>query len=180
MTTSVPDPVDVHVGKRLKLRRTLLGMSQERLGELLGITFQQVQKYERGANRMGSSRLFAIGLILDTPIAWFFEDMKDAPATRGPHPGLGEDRSPFEHAPAQARGAPSNRPDALPAGRFDSRETLELVRAFHRINDTAIRRRLFELAKSLADLPGRGEEVDEAYAKRNVGEWSLPRPPRTS
>jgi transcriptional regulator with XRE-family HTH domain len=75
-----PNPIDVHVGKRLRLRRTLLGMSQERLGESLGLTFQQVQKYERGANRIGSSRLFELGQILDVPVSFFFDDM---PGTAG-------------------------------------------------------------------------------------------------
>ena len=73
-----PNPIDIHVGKRLRLRRTLLGMSQERLGELLGLTFQQVQKYERGVNRIGSSRLFELGQILDVPIAFFFDDLPEA------------------------------------------------------------------------------------------------------
>src|ERR687896_162580 len=72
-----PNPIDVHVGKRLRLRRTLLGMSQERLGELLGLTFQQVQKYERGVNRIGSSRLYELGQILDVPVSFFFDDMPE-------------------------------------------------------------------------------------------------------
>ena len=75
---SKPNPIDVHVGRRLRLRRTLLGMSQERLGELLGLTFQQVQKYERGVNRIGSSRLFELGQILDVPVSFFFDDLPDA------------------------------------------------------------------------------------------------------
>ena len=70
-----PNPIDVHVGKRLRLRRTLLGMSQERLGDLLGLTFQQIQKYERGVNRIGSSRLYELGQILDVPVSFFFDDM---------------------------------------------------------------------------------------------------------
>ena len=78
-----PNPIDVHVGKRLRLRRTLLGMSQERLGELLGLTFQQVQKYERGANRIGSSRLFELGQILDVPVSFFFDDMPRAETAAG-------------------------------------------------------------------------------------------------
>ena len=78
-----PNPIDVHVGKRLRLRRTLLGMSQERLGERLGLTFQQVQKYERGANRIGSSRLFELGQILDVPVSFFFDDMPRAETAAG-------------------------------------------------------------------------------------------------
>ena len=70
-----PNPIDVHVGSRIRLRRTLLGMSQERLGEAIGLTFQQVQKYERGANRVGSSRLFDLSPRARRPIAYFFDDM---------------------------------------------------------------------------------------------------------
>src|SRR6476469_2603494 len=73
-----PNPVDVHVGSRVRLRRTLLGMSQEKLGDALGLTFQQVQKYERGANRVGASRLYDLSRVLDVPIGFFFDDMPDA------------------------------------------------------------------------------------------------------
>src|ERR1700728_3825063 len=73
-----PSPIDVHVGARIRLRRTLLGMSQERLGEALGLTFQQVQKYERGVNRVGASRLFDLSRVLDVPISFFFDDMPDS------------------------------------------------------------------------------------------------------
>jgi transcriptional regulator with XRE-family HTH domain len=137
-----PNPIDVHVGKRLRLRRTLLGMSQERLGELLGLTFQQVQKYERGVNRIGSSRLFELGQILDVPVSFFFDDMPEGGASPpGGYavPGLAEDRAPFEH----------DAPGDLP---LDKRETLELVRAYYRIPDPAVRKRLFELTKALANL----------------------------
>ena len=73
-----PSPIDVHVGSRIRLRRTLLGMSQERLGEALGLTFQQVQKYERGVNRVGASRLFDLSRVLDVPISFFFDDLPDS------------------------------------------------------------------------------------------------------
>src|SRR3954468_18861513 len=76
-----PSPIDVHVGSRIRLRRTLLGMSQERLGEALGLTFQQVQKYERGVNRVGASRLFDLSRVLDVPISFFFDDMPDGLAS---------------------------------------------------------------------------------------------------
>jgi transcriptional regulator with XRE-family HTH domain len=138
---SKPNPIDIHVGKRLRLRRTLLGMSQEKLGELLGLTFQQVQKYERGANRIGSSRLFELGQILNVPVSFFFDDLPEATlgALSGySGPGLAEEGATFEHAD-----------DALS---LDKRETLELVRAYYRIGDPAVRKRLFELAKALANL----------------------------
>lgn len=73
--TGRPNPIDVHVGSRVRLRRTLLGMSQEKLGDAIGLTFQQVQKYERGANRIGSSRLLNLSKILDIPVSFFFNDM---------------------------------------------------------------------------------------------------------
>ena len=79
-----PNPIDVHVGSRVRLRRTLLGMSQEKLGEAIGLTFQQVQKYERGANRIGSSRLFDLARVLDVPVSYFFEDMSADTAARTP------------------------------------------------------------------------------------------------
>jgi transcriptional regulator with XRE-family HTH domain len=147
MSSEHPDPVDVHVGKRLKLRRTLMGMSQEKLGELLGVTFQQIQKYERGTNRMGSSRLFAIGRILSTPVSWFFEEMEDETVDAPDHFSLAEGRRSFCHQQA----TPS-RPAALRLTPSETREALELVRAFNRIDDPTMRRRIFELTKALADL----------------------------
>lgn len=137
-----PNPIDVHVGHRLRLRRTLLGMSQERLGELLGLTFQQIQKYERGVNRIGSSRLYRLGQILDVPVSFFFDDMAEAEAAAGGSlaaSGLAEEGTAFEF----------NDDRTLP---LDKRETLELVRAYYRIGDPAVRKRLFELTKALANL----------------------------
>src|SRR5512147_126443 len=89
MPPGVPNPVDIHVGSRVRLRRTLLGLSQEKLGEAVGLTFQQIQKYERGANRIGASRLFEFSRILDVPVSFFFDDMServtgtDGPAAAG-------------------------------------------------------------------------------------------------
>lgn len=130
---SVPNPIDVHVGRRLRLRRTLLGMSQEKLGEAVRLTFQQIQKYERGVNRIGSSRLYQLSQILDVPVSFFFDDMP--PLETGDAPGLGEGApTPFE-------------PDPMA-----KRETLELVRAYYRISDPAARKRLFQLTKAIAKL----------------------------
>ena len=136
-----PNPIDIHVGSRVRLRRTLLGMSQEKLGEAIGLTFQQVQKYERGENRIGSSRLFDLARVLDVPVAYFFEDMSADTAARTPSriKGLGE-----------AKAGPLE-PDPMV-----KRETLELVRAYYRIGDPAIRKRLFELTKSLANATEQG------------------------
>lgn len=131
-------PIDVHVGARIRLRRTLLGMSQERLGEALGLTFQQVQKYERGVNRVGASRLFDLSRVLDVPISFFFEDMPEALAAPVAHrmqaAGFAE--------PQEGFGNPAD--DAM-----SRRETLELVRAYYRITDPAVRKRVFELIKSM-------------------------------
>src|SRR3954464_4710551 len=91
-----PNPVDVHVGSRVRLRRTLLGMSQEKLGEAIGLTFQQVQKYERGANRLGASRLFDLRRVLDVPVSFFFDDMPadpDAITTSDQPGGFAEEKS---------------------------------------------------------------------------------------
>ena len=127
-----PNPIDVHVGSRVRLRRTLLGMSQEKLGDAIGLTFQQVQKYERGANRVGASRLYDLSRVLDVPVAFFFEELGDASPPSGASEAVAE---PYQSNPMMKR------------------ETLELVRAYLRISDPQIKRRLFELAKALATFP---------------------------
>ncbi len=132
-----PSPIDVHVGSRIRLRRTLLGMSQERLGEALGLTFQQVQKYERGVNRVGASRLFDLSRVLDVPISFFFDDLPESLAgTHGAH--LGRRATGF-----------SESQDGFADDALNRRETLELVRAYYRITDPAVRKRVFELIKSM-------------------------------
>lgn len=132
-----PSPIDVHVGSRIRLRRTLLGMSQERLGEALGLTFQQVQKYERGVNRVGASRLFDLSRVLDVPISFFFDDMPESLAsTYGGH--ISRRTSGF-----------SDMQDGFTDDALNRRETLELVRAYYRITDPAVRKRVFELIKSM-------------------------------
>lgn len=134
MPSGKPNPVDVHVGGRVRLRRTLLGMSQEKLGEAIGLTFQQVQKYERGANRIGASRLWDLSRVLECPISFFFEEMDESTASSSPR-NLNVESPDIE--------PPENDPMA-------KRETLELVRAYYRIKDYHVRRRIYELAKSLA------------------------------
>ena len=131
-----PNPIDIHVGTRVRLRRNMLGLSQEKLGEAIGLTFQQVQKYERGANRIGASRLHDLSRVLDVPVSFFFDDMDPVRAPAIP--------AGFAEPPAEAF-------DSDPLRR---RETVELVGAYYRIEDPAIRRRLFDLAKALAG--GRG------------------------
>ncbi len=131
--TGKPNPIDIHVGSRVRLRRTLLGMSQEKLGEAIGLTFQQVQKYERGANRIGSSRLYDLSRVLDVPIGFFFEDIPSSAANRSlaRTRGMAEAQSRFEHDPLARR------------------ETLELVRAYYKIGDPQVRKRLLDLTKAL-------------------------------
>jgi transcriptional regulator with XRE-family HTH domain len=135
---SRPSPIDVHVGGRIRLRRTLLGMSQERLGEALGLTFQQIQKYERGVNRVGASRLFDLSRVLDVPISFFFDDMPEPLARE--YGGAAVRRAVGFAEPQE-----SFEDDAL-----HRRETLELVRAYYRITDQGVRKRVFDLIKSLA------------------------------
>jgi transcriptional regulator with XRE-family HTH domain len=142
MPSGKPNPIDVHVGGRVRLRRTLLGMSQEKLGEAIGLTFQQVQKYERGANRIGASRLFDLSRVLDVPVSFFFDDMSDEVQSQSPvniikgPTGLSEEPATFEADP------------------LTKRETLELVRAYYNIADPQVRKRVYELAKALAAAHG--------------------------
>jgi transcriptional regulator with XRE-family HTH domain len=126
-----PKAVDAHVGSRVRLRRTLLGLSQEKLGQAVSLTFQQIQKYERGTNRIGSSRLYQFSQVLDVPVSFFFDDMP--PDIAGRPPGL-----------AEAPGEP------FETEKLARRETLELVRAYYRIPDPAVRKRIFELVKAVA------------------------------
>ena len=139
-----PDPVDIHVGARLRMRRNLVGFSQEQLGKSLGLTFQQIQKYERGINRMGSSRLFQISKILSVPVAYFFEDMPSMPVASAVTGFAEGGQSPLENAPTSGAGGEDY--DIL-----SRRETLDLVRAYYRIQDVKQRRRVYELIRSMAD-----------------------------
>ena len=129
--------IDMHVGKRVRLRRTLLGMSQEQLGAELNITFQQVQKYERGANRISASRLWDISQILDVPISYFFDDMSENTMRS----------SPRWVSRGDVMDAMTSQPLKDPMAR---RETLELVRAYYTIEKPAVRKRIAEMVKSIA------------------------------
>ncbi|WP_296040758.1 helix-turn-helix domain-containing protein [uncultured Agrobacterium sp.] len=126
-----PNPIDIHVGSRIRLRRTMLGMSQEKLGESLGITFQQIQKYEKGTNRVGASRLQNISAILNVPVSFFFED---APGEQS------------ASASSSAEASSSN----YVVDFLSSSEGLQLNRAFVKINDPKVRRRIVDLVKALA------------------------------
>lgn len=130
-TRGGPEAVDVHVGSRVRQRRTMLGMSQEKLGEALGLTFQQVQKYERGANRIGASRLHHISEVLDIPISYFFEELSPSYSKTRGKKNLAEAQAEYDHDP------------------MAKRETLELVRSYYKIKDPRVRRRVFDLTKQL-------------------------------
>ncbi len=135
-----PSPIDIHVGGRIRLRRTLLQMSQEKLGDALGLTFQQVQKYERGANRVGASRLFNLSRVLDVPVSFFFDDM---PASCGSGGGT---RMPTMQAGGFAEAQEGfGAPDDL----FSRKETVDLVRAYYRITEQPVRKRVLDLIKSM-------------------------------
>ena len=131
--TGIPSPVDVHVGARLRVRRTLLGMNQTTVGEAIGLTFQQVQKFENGKNRISASRLFALSRLLDVPIQHFFDDMPAAVAASSPTLGGGRTKKP-----------PIYEPDPMA-----KRKTLELVRAYYKIEDANVRKRLRELTQAI-------------------------------
>ncbi len=142
--TGAPNPVDVHVGGRVRQRRLLLGMTQSDLAEALGLTFQQVQKYERGANRIGASRLFHLSQILDVSMAYLFGDMSADVAAKSPARWRGA-----QWRGAQSCGGVKNSViDELDP--MAKRETLELVRAYYRITDSKVRKCLFQLAKACA------------------------------
>ena len=126
-----PNPIDRHVGARLKMRRKLVKMSQGKLGESLGVTFQQVQKYEKGSNRIGASRLHQISRVLNVMPAYFF------------------DGAPVQ--PTSARAAAEPEGNAYVADFLSTSEGIQLNRAFARINDAKVRKRIIDLVSSLAD-----------------------------
>ena len=130
MIRKAPNPIDKHVGSRVRMRRMMLAMSQEKLGDALGLTFQQVQKYEKGTNRIGASRLQQISLILQVPVSFFFEGAP-APAGTAAEPG----------------DAPSS---AYVTDFLATTDGLALVKAFMRIPNSKLRRRIVELVEEMA------------------------------
>src|SRR6266851_292190 len=126
----IPNPIDKHVGSRVRMRRMMLGMSREKLGDALDLTFQQVQKYEKGTNRIGASRLQHISLILQVPVAFFFEG---APHVLGQPKGSGDAPSP-----------------AYVSDFLASSDGLALTKAFRRIEEPKLRRRIVDLVEEIA------------------------------
>ena len=126
-----PNPIDVYVGSRVRLRRMMLSMSQEKLGEHLGITFQQIQKYEKGTNRIGASRLQHIATVLEVPVSFFFEDA----------PG----------SPQEAAGLAESKSENYVIDFLSSSEGLQLNRAFVQIKEPKVRRKIVELVREIAE-----------------------------
>jgi len=131
MAKKAPNPIDRHVGSRVRMRRMMLSMSQEKLGDALGLTFQQVQKYEKGTNRIGASRLQQISNILQVPVAFFFEGAPEITGGKGPG---------FKDAPS-----PTYVADFLATS-----DGLALTKAFMRIADPKLRRRIVDLVQQIA------------------------------
>jgi transcriptional regulator with XRE-family HTH domain len=129
-----PNPIDIHVGSRVRFRRMLLGMSQEKLGEKLGLTFQQIQKYEKGINRIGASRLFDLAQVLGVPVQFFYEEAPNSGESSLTMGGFAE--KPAENAIVEF---------------LRSRDGLELNKAFVRISDAKARRAIVDLVRSLAN-----------------------------
>lgn len=127
-----PHPVDTYVGGRLRARRRMLGMTQEKLGTALGLTFQQVQKYERGSNRIGSSRLFELSRLLTVPVSYFFDGFDDADGR-------------------VAAGMAENHQDSFEHDNLTSRETQDLLRYYYRIPNAKLRRRALDLIRAISE-----------------------------
>ncbi|MEM9170572.1 MAG: helix-turn-helix transcriptional regulator [Pseudomonadota bacterium] len=125
-----PHPIDVHVGARVKLRRTLIGMSQDKLGEALGLTFQQIQKYEKGVNRIGASRVFEISRVLGVPIQFLFDD--------------------YEAPGETANGFAEGETDGSFMQVMNTPESIQLCRYFSEIGDARVRRSVLDLVRSIA------------------------------
>jgi transcriptional regulator with XRE-family HTH domain len=128
-----PNPVDAHVGTRVRVRRMLLGMSQEKLGEQLGLTFQQVQKYEKGVNRIGASRLFDMAHVLNVPVQFFYDEMPAGTSTNAPAAGFAEQPT-----------------ESYVVDFLSTREGLELNKAFVRIEDPKVRRSIVDMVRAMA------------------------------
>lgn len=141
-----PSAIDFHVGSRIRMRRLMVGMSQEKLGERLGITFQQVQKYEKGTNRVGSGRLHEIGRILGVPVSYFFE--------------------------GQELGTSGERDASSPDSAVPDKDSLELLQAFNAIVDPQVRRALVNMARALADQAARDDAVTTLPRQKAVSHSS--------
>lgn len=136
-TKGTPDEVDVHVGSRLRVRRSLMGLSQDALADAVGITFQQIQKYERGANRISAGRLFQFSKILEVPVSFFYEQLSNA------------------NTNSQAYGLSDNEQDGFEAAPQDDimtrKETIDLIRTYYSVEDEDTRKDIAKFIKSMAE-----------------------------
>ncbi len=131
----------------MRLRRTLLGMSQEKLGDSIGLTFQQVQKYERGANRIGSSRLFELSRVLDVPVSFFFDDAPEPEGAAAPTAAT---------APTSS-GTELSGESLYEQDTMTRQETVDLIRSYYEIEDASVRKRVFDLTKAIAQVRTDGD-----------------------
>ena len=137
-TKGTPDYVDVHVGKRLRIRRSLLGLSQEKLAEAIGLTFQQIQKYERGTNRVSAGRLYQFSKILDVPVSYFYEQIGES-VGKNTAAGMSDNaQQPF--------GTANESSDLL-----QKKETLDLLRVYYAVKDENLRKDIYRFVKSMSD-----------------------------
>ncbi len=133
-TKGTPDPVDIHVGQRLKVRRSLLGLSQDKLAKAIGLTFQQIQKYEQGSNRISAGRLYQFSKILKVPIPYFYENFIS------------------NNNANEIMGLSDNEQDTFISDDvFNNKETLELIRAYYAIKDVDLRKDTIKFIKSVAE-----------------------------
>jgi transcriptional regulator with XRE-family HTH domain len=131
-----PDPIDISIGSKLRLRRLAMGFSQETLAQSLGITFQQIQKYERGTNRIFASRLFRLAQALRVPVGYFFQDLSPQGAAPGAEDANGRGLASAEEAVHDLLG---------------KSDTLKLIQAYHKIRDPSVRRQVYALVRSVGE-----------------------------
>ena len=132
MSDSIPNPVDIHVGKRVKLRRNILHITQQQLGEMLGLAFQQIQKYEKGGNRISASRLWDISKVLGVPVGFFYEDIDDETDAQSPRP-----KNDDEEYLKELTNDPMQR-----------EETLKLVRAYYKIHNRTLAKNILNVIET--------------------------------
>jgi transcriptional regulator with XRE-family HTH domain len=144
MSSPAPDPIDICIGSRLRLRRLAMGFSQETLAQALGVTFQQIQKYERGSNRIFSSRLFHLARVLKVPLGYFFEGLSPEGELRPVEPSKTKNSSPTEEDVQDLLG---------------KQETLKLIQAYHQIRDPGVKRQIYALVRSVGEQEDLGTRI---------------------
>jgi transcriptional regulator with XRE-family HTH domain len=144
-TKGTPDSVDVHVGQRLRVRRSLLGLSQEKLADSIGLTFQQIQKYERGMNRISAGRLYQFSKVLDVPVSYFYDSLGLANSQKLV-PGMGDnDQEPFGS-------------DGTSSNVLQTKETIDLIRAYYSIDNPELRKEVIRFIKSMGEATSKNED----------------------